>query len=121
MRNETIKLLAPYFPSLLLTFAQGLGLWVIHWILIGRYRGLGNERKFPRQLLMLALSLIAVLAVILVLPIDESSRNRLIGLIGLFVSGTIAFSSTNLLASLMGGILLRTTKPFRIGDFIRVE
>jgi len=121
MRIETIKLIVSYLPLLLLALGIGLGLWGIHWVLIGRLRDLGNERKLPRQLLILALSLIAVLAVILVLPIEESSRNRLIGLIGLLVSGTIAFSSTNLLANLMGGILLRTTKPFRIGDFIRVE
>jgi small conductance mechanosensitive channel len=121
MSNATMKLIASHLPSLLLAFGLGLGLWGIHWLLIGRHRDLGNERRFPRQLLILALSLIAVLAVILVLPIEESSRNRLIGLIGLLVSGTIAFSSTNLLANLMGGILLRTTKPFRIGDFIRAE
>lgn len=121
MRNETMNLIASYLPALLLAFCLGLGLWGIHWVLIGRHSDMGNERKFPRHLLILALSLIAALEVILVLPIDESSRNRLIGLIGLLLSGTIAFSSTNLLASLMGGILLRTTKPFRIGDFIRVE
>ena len=116
-----MKLMSSYLPSLLLAFGLGFGLWSTHWVLIGRHRDWGNERKFPRQLLLLALGLIAVLAVILSLPIGENFRNQLVGLIGLLVSGTIAFSSTNLLANLMGGILLRTTKPFRIGDFIRVE
>ena len=116
-----MNLIASYLPSLLLAFGLVLVIWGIHWVLLGRHSDLGNDRKFPRQMLILALSIIALLAVILLLPIEESSRNQLIGLIGLIVSGTIAFSSTNLLASLMGGILLRTTKPFRIGDFIRVE
>ncbi|WP_051309365.1 mechanosensitive ion channel domain-containing protein [Desulfogranum japonicum] len=116
-----MNLISPYLPLLLLTFALGFCLWGLHWFLIRRHKDLKNERKFPRQLLILALSLIAVLALILVLPIQESSRNRLFGLISLVVSGTIAFSSTNLLANLMGGILLRATKPFSIGDFIRVE
>jgi small-conductance mechanosensitive channel len=44
----------------------------------------------------------------------------LIGLIGLLASGVFAFSSTSVIANLMAGILLRITKPFNIGDFIRV-
>lgn len=116
-----MKLLTSYLPSLLLVIGLGAGIWGIHWFLIGQHRELGSERNFPRQLVILALSIVGVLAVVLVLPIEESSRSRLLGIIGLIVSGMIAFSSTNLLANLMGGILLRTTKPFRIGDFIRVE
>ena len=50
-----MKLIASYLPSLLLAFGLGLGLWGIHWVLIGRHLDLGNERKFPRQLLILAL------------------------------------------------------------------
>jgi small conductance mechanosensitive channel len=109
-----------YLPSLSLAMGLVLVLWGMHWLLIGRHRDLRNERKFPRQIVMLGLSLLSVLAVILALPITESSRNRLIGLIGLLVSGAIAFSSANILANLMGGILLRITKPFRIGDFVRI-
>ncbi len=116
-----MNLVVSYLPSLLLAFGLGIGLWGVHCLLIGHHLDLGNERKFPRQLVILALSLLSVLAVTLALPIPESSRNQLIGIIGLLVSGAIAFSSTNILANLMGGILLRTTKPFRVGDFIRVE
>ena len=116
-----MNVIAPYLVSLSLTVALGLCLWGVHWFLIGRHHDLGNERKFPRQLIILALGLFSVLAVLLVLPITESSRNQLIAIVGLFVSGTIAFSSTTILANLMGGILLRTTKPFRVGDFVRVE
>ena len=116
-----MDLVVAYLPALLVVSGFGFGLWAIYWFLIGRQRDLRNERKLSRQLLVLALGCVGILAVILVLPIEESSRSRLIWLIGLLISGTIAFSSTNLLANLMGGILLRTTKPFRIGDFIRVE
>ncbi len=115
-----MNIIITYLPSLSLATTLGLVLWGLHWLLIGRHGDLGNERKFPRQLLLLALSLFGVVAVLVSLPITESSRNNLIGLLGLLVSGIIAFSSTNILANLMGGILLRMTKPFKIGDFIRV-
>ena len=115
-----MNLFFSYWPVLFLAAGLGLGLWAIHWFLIGRDPDLGNERKFPRQITMLALSLLSLVALILALPIPEGSRNKLLGLIGLIVSALVAFSSANILANLMGGVLLRITKPFRIGDFVRI-
>ncbi|NLF08337.1 MAG: mechanosensitive ion channel [Pirellulaceae bacterium] len=109
----------PYLPFLGAAIGVAVLLWGIHWFLLGRHPDLGNDRKFPRQILMLGLGIFALLALILALPVSESARGQLIGLIGLLISGFIAFSSSNILANLMAGILLRITKPFRIGDFIR--
>lgn len=115
-----MKLISSYLPTLSLSIGLGFVLWGVHSFLIGRHSDLSDERKFPRQMVMLTLSLLSIVAVILTLPITDSSRNRLIGLIGILVSVALAFSSTNIFANLMGGILLRITKPFRIGDFVRV-
>ncbi len=97
-----------------------LVLWAMHWLLLGRKRELGNEARFPRQIILLGFSIAGLLAMVFSLPIEASSRNQLIGLIGLLISGLIAFSSTTVVSNLMAGILLRITKPFRTGDFIRV-
>ncbi|MFH2124332.1 MAG: mechanosensitive ion channel domain-containing protein [Pseudomonadota bacterium] len=118
--NRILEISLPYLPLLCVAIALGLALLAAHWFLIGRHADLGNERKFPRQIVMLGLTLVTLVAMVLVLPISEDSRNRLIGIIGLLASGVVAFSSTNVVASLMAGILLRLTKPFRIGDFIHV-
>ena len=111
---------APFLPSVIVIIVTGFVLWGIHWCLIKRHPGLGSERKFPRQLILLVLTLVGVVGVIIALPIDESVRKQLLGLIGVLASGLIAFSSTNIVSNLMAGILLRMTKPFRTGDFIRV-
>ncbi len=116
-----MELVIAYLPFLCAVLVLGAFLWMMNRLLIGRHAELGNERQFPRQLIMLGLILVSLLILILTLPIDASSRNQLIGLIGLMVSGMIAFSSTNITANFMAGILLRITKPFWIGDFIRVE
>lgn len=101
--------------------AVGVILWAAHWLLIRRHPDLGNERKFPRQLIMLGLTLLGLLVSVLVLPISDSSRNQLIGLIGILISGILAFSSTTVISNLMAGVLLRITKPFKVGDFIRID
>lgn len=118
--NSMLESIYPFFPSLGIVIGLGVILWGAHWFLIGRHADLGNERKFPRQIVMLGLTLVGLVTIVLLLPISESSRNRLIGLIGLLASGIIAFSSTTVVSNLMAGILLRVTKPFEIGDFIRV-
>jgi len=114
---EAITLLAPFLGIVTAVVAT---LWVAHWLLIGRQADLGNERKFPRQLIMLGLTLLGLLASVFVLPINDSSRNQLIGLIGIIISGVFAFSSTTIISNFMAGILLRITKPFGVGDFIRI-
>ena len=121
--NISDKLLTPLFaflPALVILVAAGVVLWCTHWFFIKRRPELGNERKFPAQIVLLCMTIVSVLAVVIAVPINDSTRNQIIGLIGILISGIIAFSSTNIIANLMAGVLLRITKPFKTGDFIRV-
>jgi small-conductance mechanosensitive channel len=110
-----------FIPIAVTLPAVVFGLWLLHWVLLGRYRDLASEKKFTRQLIMLGLTIVGVVAIALALPVVESTRNQVIAFVGLVVSGILAFSSTTLFANLMGGLMMRITQPFRAGDFIRVE
>lgn len=112
--------ISSFLPLIISITAWSAILWGANWMLLLRLPDLGNERKFPRQLIMLALTIAAIITAILALPINESFRNQLLGLIGLIISGVVAFSSTSIVSNLMAGLLLRITKPFRIGDFVSV-
>lgn len=115
---ETLKTFIP----IVLTLPIVVGvLWAANWFLLRKHINLGNERKFPRQLIMLALSIAGLIAIAMALPVGVSTRNQVIGFMGLVVSGIFAFSSTTVFANLMAGLMMRTTRPFRAGDFIRVE
>ncbi|PKN12560.1 MAG: mechanosensitive ion channel protein MscS [Deltaproteobacteria bacterium HGW-Deltaproteobacteria-4] len=118
--NTVIEFINPFFPLLGTSVIIGVLLWGAHRILIARHPDLGNERLLPRQLVMLGLTLVGVIAIALALPVSVSSRNQIIALIGLVISGTFAFSSGTIFANLMAGLMLRVTKPFRTGDFIKV-
>ena len=115
-----LSTLISFVPFIGIVTAVGVILSAADWLLIKRHPDIGNEIKFPRQLIMLGLTVLGLLFSILVLPISDSSRNQLIGLIGILISGVLAFSSTTIISNLMAGVLLRITKPFRVGDFIRV-
>lgn len=70
---------------------------------------------------MLGLTFTGILAIALTLPIEESALNQILTLLGLVISGIIAFSSGTIFANLMAGLMLRVTKPFSTGDFIDVK
>lgn len=92
---------------------------LFRWLLLTKRQELNAEQRLPRQLTMLGVSIVAVVVIVLALPVQESSRNQLLGLLGVLISGVIAFSSTTIVSNLMAGIVLRLNKPFRTGDFIR--
>ena len=115
-----LEKLTSFGPLTITVIAAGAVLWLAHWFLIKRHPDIGNERMFPRQLIMLGLTLIALLVFVFALPVSESSRNQLMALLGILISGIFAFSSTTVTSNLMAGVLMRITKPFRVGDFIRV-
>jgi small-conductance mechanosensitive channel len=89
-------------------------------LILPRTGELGSETKLSRQLLLLALTGIAVVCVVLALPVAESTRNQLLTLLGLAITALIALSSTTFVANAMAGIMLRSVKNFRPGDFVRV-
>lgn len=115
-----LEALRSFGPFIGMVTVVGVILWAADWLLIKRHIDLGKERKFSRQLIMMGLTLLGLLFSVLVLPISDSSRNQLMGLIGILISGIFAFSSTTIISNLMAGILLRITNPFKVGDFIRI-
>lgn len=115
-----IEVLRSFFPLAAALAATGLLLKAMYWLLIGRHPDMGDERKFPRQLALLVLAVFGLVIGVLLLPVSENARNQLIGLVGIIISGVIAFSSTTIIANLTAGLLLRITKPFGVGDFIRI-
>ncbi len=108
----------PLLASLTLVIVILAGL---HFFLLAKPVHLTQQQKLPRQLSMLVLTLIGLVVIAMSLPVSESTRNQVIALIGVLASGVIAFSSTTMVGNLMAGLVLRVNKPFKVGDFIRVE
>ncbi|MBU2880260.1 MULTISPECIES: mechanosensitive ion channel family protein [Aliiglaciecola] len=118
--DSLLELTLSFIPLLITLLIVFVVLWSAHNILIVKQADAGNEKLFSRQLIMLGLTLVALLATVFALPVSESSRNQIIGLIGLVISGIFAFSSSTIFANLLAGIMLRITKPFHTGDFVQV-
>ncbi|MBF7074471.1 mechanosensitive ion channel family protein [Glaciecola sp. MH2013] len=107
-------------PLVLIVLISIIVLAIAHRVLLPK-NGVDKDTALPRRLILIVLYIGALVGIALTLPVSDSTRNQVISLIGILVSGVIAFSSTNIVSNVMAGIVLRFTKPFRTGDFIRVN
>ena len=107
-------------PLLITLNTVVIALILAHKILLNE-QTLTKDNQLSRKLILLLLYVLSFLAVSLALPVADSTRNQVIGLFGIVLSGVIAFSSTSIVGNIMAGIVLRFTKPFKTGDFIRVD
>lgn len=79
-----------------------------------------RQRGFQHQVTILVLTFLGLLLIIVVSPLSDAQKGQLLSLIGILLSAAIALSSTTFLGNVMAGIMLRVTRGFRIGDFVRV-
>ncbi|MCA9286639.1 MAG: mechanosensitive ion channel [Phycisphaerales bacterium] len=109
--------LVPFGATTVLVLAVLAG---VHWLLITRRPGLTTSERLPRQLTMLGLSVVGLAAIALSLPIKESTQAQIMAFLGVVVTGVIGLSSTTLVANAMAGLMLRSVRSFRPGDFVKV-
>ena len=117
--TEAHTLLTDFIPAAL-TMAIGVAGLVIFKVLADR-RDNGDSRLPVFQLLLWAGALVVLIAIIVALPLENSTRGQILSLVGVVLTAIIALSSTTFVANAMAGIMLHATKPFRPGDFILVN
>jgi small conductance mechanosensitive channel len=118
--GNQVELLLEFMPLLATAAAVVLCLGFAFRLLLGRFSALRPEQRLPRQLVVLGLGMVGVVAIVLALPVAASTRNLLLTALGVLASAVVGFSSTTLIANAMAGLMLRATKVFRAGDFIRI-
>jgi small conductance mechanosensitive channel len=110
----------PFLPMVIAAAVFAGILALLHYLLIARRADLGNEARVPRQLTLFFLTLTSLIILVVLAPLEESTRNQILGLIGLLMSAIVALSSTAFVTNFMAAIMLRVTRPFKVGDFITV-
>ena len=113
-------LLADWLPFLITLLVAILVTAVAYRLLIKRQLPTSGS-MVTRQLLITALAGIFVVLLILELPIDDAPRGQLMSLLGILLTAAVALSSTTLLGNAMAGLMLRSIRNFKAGDFIIVD
>jgi len=97
----------------------GLILFAARWLL-ARTASNGDARSPGGSVLFAALVGSVLVALILALPISDGLQGSLLSFLGLLITGAIALSSTTFVGNAMAGLMLRSVRNFRPGDFVRV-
>lgn len=109
-----------FLPSLL-SAALTLGLMVGSYVVIRRYWDRSINRDVLAGVIQVALFLIGVTTTILILPIQQTTRENILKFGGLILTGIVAFSSTTVIRDAAAGITLRIISPFTRGDYLRTD
>ncbi len=118
--NKIEQLLDYFLGPLVLAAIFILGLIGLN-LLLARLQKNHPERAIQRQVAMLVTTLIAIFLLIILLPISEGLRGQILSLLGILLSTAIALSATTFLGNALAGILLRSVRSFRTGDFIYIQ
>lgn len=84
-------------------------------------RNLHVNVALRNQVISIAVVFVGLVAAIVALPISDAKRGQILALLGIVLSAAIALSATTILGNLIAGMMLRTVRSFRTGDFIRCD
>jgi small conductance mechanosensitive channel len=109
------SLLAWVLPVTIVIGVTAAVLWLLRRWISDR-----PEFRVRRQLLQLAVVLVAFIVLAIVAPLQTDTRGQLLSLFGLLLTGVVGLASTTFVSNAMSGFMLRSVSSFRTGDFIRV-
>lgn len=73
-----------------------------------------------KQVILITLAIIGVIIIVLTLPIDNSTQNSILTVIGIILSAAITLSSTTFLGNLFASFMNRSVDSYDIGDFVKI-
>ncbi|MBN2226259.1 MAG: mechanosensitive ion channel [candidate division Zixibacteria bacterium] len=117
--HNAFETLQSFWPTVIAVFGLIVVLFIVRRIISKGPNG-RTDGGFRRQIVTLLVVFLGILVIVLVLPINDSTRGQLLSLIGILFTAAIALSSTTFLGNIMAGFMLRSVRNFRPGDFIRV-
>jgi small-conductance mechanosensitive channel len=109
-----------YLVPFLIVLATVVVLRVVHRLMARRQRLLRDEPQFRGQLILIALTLLGAMATLVTLPVTEATRGQLLNFLGVLLGAVLALSSTTVVANALAGLMLRSMRTYRPGDFVRV-
>ncbi len=113
---ELIDPIVRWGLPLIITFAVFGGIiWTVQ-----RTVPKGPNTRIVKQLTVLVLGLLFMVAVVLAMPFELALKGELLRLFGLVVTAVIALSSTTFVSNAMSGLMLSAVRNFEPGDFIRI-
>jgi len=114
--NTLESFMGPGIALVAVIFLILLNAWIFN-----RSKSLSFGGNVAKRTITFVIILVGILAFILTLPIDKSSKGQILSFLGIIISAGIALSSTTVLGNLIAGIMNNSMNRFRNGDLIRIN
>ena len=121
MLEQLTLLIKQYLPFVLVLGTVIAVIFITRRILYSRFGTDKGKSLIPLQLTLLGLSAVGLIVVIMAFPMSDTTQGQVLSLLGVLLTGIIAFSSTTFVANIVAGLMLRSIETFNLGDFIRVD
>lgn len=79
------------------------------------------DKGLIRSIILFLILLVGFISIILALPLEEAQKGQITSLIGIVLSAVLGLSSTTFIGNALAGIMLKSRKSFKPGDFITVN
>lgn len=109
-----------FLPSIISALTTVL-IMLVSYQLIQSYWDRSINRDVLNGVIQLLIFFIGSVTTILILPIDQTTRENILTFGGLILTGIVAFSSTTVIRDAAAGITLRVISPFARGDYLETQ
>lgn len=110
-----------FVPTLLPLLSVLALISLVFFVLAQRAKkNIPDGANYRRQWMQVLVTVISLVAVILCLPIKLQMQGQLLTLLGLLLTAVITLSSTTVATNAMAGVMIRSLKNFKPGDFIQI-
>ena len=99
-----------------LVFFMFLNDWVFK-----KFKRIQNPRNVLKRSIAAFIILFGLVGFVLTLPVDKTTKEQILGFLGIIISAGIALSSTTVLGNIMAGIMNNSMKRFRNGDLVKID
>lgn len=119
--NAVLSWLEPFGPSFLALIVS-VAVIAVSSRALERRRIRAGKPKVVSQLTTFGLAIVSLVAVILALPVGDTTQGQLLSFLGILISASIALSSGNIVGNAMAGMMLRVgVSKIDLGDTVEVE
>ena len=94
--------------------------YVVNMIVKRQSKG-QTDKSLIRSIILFGIGLVGTIAILLTIPMHETVKGQVTGLIGIVISAVLALSSATFIGNALAGIMLRAINNYKTGDFIRVN
>jgi len=109
------------FKNLAITLVAFILVYIAVKKLLERQSRGHRDRQMINQIILVSIFTVGAIAVILAIPMSETTRTNVTQLMGIVISAVLALSSSTFIGNALAGVLLRFVGSHKPGDIIRID